>query len=94
MDFKEAIEKVVEIIPDDRLTEFTEVIDTIKAGNAIESGAEDWETKYKELSSEYKKRFIENLNTEVMTDEKPEVDKPDKPEEVSLKDLDFSAETE
>lgn len=94
MTFEEAIKKVLELVPDEKLTEFSETIDVIK--NSQKSDGEDWEKKYKELSEEYRKRFIDSLNRDSDIDDKPENSDNDENEEkeVDIKDLDFSADTE
>lgn len=93
MTFDEAISKVIDIIPEERIAEFDEVIDTLKNENTSSENAEDWEAKYRELSEVYKKRFKEYLNTEVRTDV-TEDEKEEKPKKVDVGSLDFSAETE
>lgn len=97
MTFNEAIEKVLELVPDEKLTEFSETIDVIKNSQNTDSG-EDWEKKYKELSIEYRKRFIDSLNKDPGIEEKTETKVKDDTEEdekdIEIKDLDFSADTE
>lgn len=89
MTLEEAIKKVVEIIPSEKVTEFDEVLETIRSSTVAET-SENWEEKYRELESLYKKRFIESL-TDVRETDKP---KEDENETVEIKDLDFSADTE
>ena len=90
MTLEEAIKKVLEIIPSEKVTEFDEVLETIRKSTVSES-SENWEEKYRELESLYKKRFVESLS---------EIRDPDKQEEneesgsIEIKDLDFSADTE
>lgn len=93
MTFEDAIAKVVDIIPDERIAEFDEVVETLKSGNASSSDVDDWESKYRELSEVYKKRFKESLNTEIRTDVR-EDEQEEEPETVDVGSLDFSAETE
>lgn len=95
MTFDEAIEKVLELVPDEKLAEFSETIDVIKNSQNTDSG-EDWEKKYRELSTEYRKRFIESLNKDTIIEEKTETkdDTEEEEKEIEIKDLDFSADTE
>lgn len=93
MTFEDAVSKVIDLIPDERIAEFDEVVETLKSGNASSSNADDWESKYRELSEVYKKRFKESLNTEVKTDVS-EDESEEEPETVDVGSLDFSAETE
>lgn len=92
MTFDEAIAKVIEIIPNEKVSDFDEVLATIKNVQKTD-GVDDWETKYNELAEKYKKRFTESLNTE------PEKEEPEKTEievevEPTVDNLDFSAESE
>ena len=95
MTFDEAIKKVLELVPDEKLAEFSETIDVIKNSQNTDSG-EDWEKKYKELSIEYRKRFIDSLNKGPGIEEKTETkdDTEEEEKEIEIKDLDFSADTE
>lgn len=93
MTFDEAISKVIDIIPEEQITEFDEVVETLKNENTSSADAVDWEAKYRELSEVYKKRFKESLNTEVRTDV-TEDEKEEEPKTVDVGSLDFSAETE
>ena len=95
MTFDEAIEKVLELVPDEKLAEFSETIDVIKNSQNTDSG-EDWEKKYRELSTEYRKRFIDSLNKDTAIEEKTETkdDTEEEEKEIEIKDLDFSADTE
>ena len=92
MTFDEAIAKVVEIIPNDRVSDFDEVLATIKESQTTD-GVENWESKYNELAEKYKKRFTESLNTEAEkeTETKTEVEVEIEP---TVDNLDFSAESE
>ena len=93
MTFNEAIEKVLELVPDEKLSEFSETIDVIKNSQSADVSGEDWEKKYKELSAEYRKRFLESLNKDVLEDEERETEEEEE-EDVDIRDLDFSADTE
>ena len=93
MTLEEAITEVVNIIPSERVTEFDEVLETIRTSTVADT-SENWEDKYRELEAVYKKRFIESL-----TDIREPVKETEKPvekekESVEIKDLDFSADTE
>lgn len=57
------------------------------------AGGEDWETKYRELSEIYKKRFKETIGEEVRTDVKAD-EEMEEPETVDVRDIDFNADTE
>lgn len=91
MTLEEAIKEVVEIIPSERVAEFDEVLETIRKSTVPET-SENWEEKYRELETLYKKRFVESL-TDIREPEK-EYEKEDENESVEIKDLDFSADTE
>ena len=91
MTLEEAMKAVVDIIPSEKVTEFDEVLETIRKSTVPET-SENWEEKYKELESLYKKRFVESL-TDIKDPAKNE-EKETEIESVEIKDLDFSAETE
>lgn len=91
MTLEEAMKAVVDIIPSEKVTEFDEVLETIRKSTVPET-SENWEEKYKELESLYKKRFVESL-TDIKDQAKNE-EKETEIESVEIKDLDFSAETE
>lgn len=93
MEFKEAVEKVIDLIPNERIAEFDEVIETLKKGASNDAGGEDWEAKYRELSEIYKKRFKETIGEEIRTDVKAD-EEMEEPESVDVRDIDFNAETE
>lgn len=94
MTLEEAITEVVGIIPSERVTEFDEVLETIRT-STVPDTSENWEKKYSELEAVYKKRFVESL-TGVGDTVKTvkEEDKKEEKESVDIKDLDFSADTE
>lgn len=91
MTLEEAITAVVGIIPSEKVTEFDEVLETIRKSTISET-SENWEEKYKELESLYKKRFVESF-TEIKAPEEQKEEVTEK-ESVEIKDLDFSADTE
>lgn len=91
MTLEDAIKEVVEIIPSERVAEFDEVLETIRKSTIPET-SENWEEKYRELETLYKKRFVESL-TDIREPEK-EHEKEDENESIEIKDIDFSADTE
>lgn len=91
MTLEEAMEKVVEVIPSEKMTEFDEVLETIRKSTVPET-SENWEEKYRELETLYKKRFVESLS-EIKEQEKQD-DVETETESVEIRDLDFSAVTE
>lgn len=91
MTLEEAMEKVVEVIPSEKVTEFDEVLETIRKSTVPET-SENWEEKYRELETLYKKRFVESLS-EIKEPEKQD-DVETETESVEIRDLDFSADTE
>lgn len=93
MTFDEAISRVIDIIPEEQIVEFDDVVETLKKGNTSSANTDDWEAKYRELSEVYKKRFKESLNAEVRTDV-TEDEREEEPKTVDVSSLDFSAETE
>lgn len=90
MTFDEALAKVVEIIPSERMCDFDEVLETIKTSQTTDNS---WEEKYNDLVEKYKKRFTDSLNkdeeTKEDTDTKVEVEI-----EPTVDNLDFSAYSE
>lgn len=90
MTFDEALAKVVEIIPSERMSDFDEVLETIKTSQTTDNS---WEEKYNDLVEKYKKRFTDSLNkdeeTKEDTDTKVEVEI-----EPTVDNLDFSADSE
>lgn len=90
MTFDEAISKVVEIIPSERMGEFDEVLETIKTSQTTDN----LEEKYNDLVEKYKKRFTDSLNKEPENKEAETDTKVEVEIEPTVDNLDFSADSE
>nr|DAN94250.1 MAG TPA: hypothetical protein [Caudoviricetes sp.] len=91
MTFDEALAKVVEIIPSERMGDFDEVLETIKTSQTTENS---WEEKYNDLVEKYKKRFTDSLNKEPENKEAETDTKVEVEIEPTVDNLDFSADSE
>lgn len=90
MTFDEALAKVVEIIPSERMSDFDEVLETIKTSQTTDNS---WEEKYNDLVEKYKKRFTDSLNKDEETNEDTDT-KVEVEIEPTVDNLDFSADSE
>lgn len=91
MTFDEALTKVVEIIPSEKMSDFDEVLETIKSSNTSNNS---WEEKYNDLVEKYKKRFTDSLNKEPEKENEKTETKVEVEIEPTVDNLDFSAESE
>lgn len=91
MTFDEALSKVVEIIPSERMGDFDEVLETIKTSKTTDNS---WEEKYNDLVEKYKKRFTDSLNKEPENKESETDTKVEVEIEPTVDNLDFSADSE
>lgn len=90
MTFDEALTKIVEIIPSEKMGDFDEVLETVKSSQTNDNS---WEEKYNDLVEKYKKRFTDSLNKEVDKEE-TKTDNNNDEIEPTVDNLDFSAESE
>lgn len=91
MTFDEALEKVVEIIPSEKMSDFDEVLETIKTSQTTDNS---WEEKYNDLVEKYKKRFTDSLNKEPENKESETDMKVEVEIEPTVDNLDFTADSE
>lgn len=97
MTFQEALNSIIDALPD--VEKFDEQLTVLRGGNpdVTSSDGEDWEKKYKELQSVYRERFKEFVNQQNTVIEEKDDEKDDEvedDEEITVEDLDFSAESE
>lgn len=88
MSFEEAINKLIDAIPD--VENYAEVIDVIRSGNS--SNGEDWKEKYEGLQEKYRARFKEEVNDSMKQAPNSVIMPEDanEPKEITWNDLDFS----
>lgn len=91
MTFDEALAKVVEIIPSEKMSDFDEVLETIKTSQTTDNS---WEEKYNDLVEKYKKRFTDSLNKEPENKESETDTKVEVEIEPTVDNLDFTADSE
>lgn len=90
MTLKEAIESIIEAIPN--IEDFADELEFIRSYNFdFESNGEDYETKYNKLREAYIEKFKESPIAEVK--DKNETKKEEE-KTYTLEELDFSGETE
>ena len=93
MDFKEAINELIDAITD--VEEHGDAIEVLQNYEGERSGEtnSEWKDKYMKLESEYKKRFKERMK-ESATNADNEEKKDEKEEKITVEDLDFDGKTE
>ena len=93
MDFKEALNELIDAITD--VEEHGDAIEILQNYESERSGETDteWKDKYMKLESEYKKRFKERMK-ESATNSDDEEKKDEKEEKITVEDLDFNGKTE
>ncbi len=94
MDFKEALDELIDAVAD--VEEHGDAIDFLQNYEGERSGETDseWKDKYDKLESEYKKRFKERMK-ESATNAGVEEKKGETTEEkITVEDLDFDGKTE
>lgn len=93
MDFKEALNEIIDAIAD--VEEHGDAIETLQNYEGERSGETDseWKDKYMKLESEYKKRFKERMK-ESATNADDEEKKDEKKEKITVEALDFNGKTE
>lgn len=98
MTLDEALAKVVEIIPSEKMSDFDEVLETIKTSqttdNSWEEKYNDLVEKYNDLVEKYKKRFTDSLNKEPENKESETDAKVEVEIEPTVDNLDFTADSE
>ena len=93
MDFKEALNELIDAITD--VEEHGDAIEILQNYANERSGETDneWKDKYTKLEAEYKKRFKERMK-ESATNADDEEKKDEKEEKITVEDLDFNGKTE
>lgn len=92
MDFKEALNEIIDAIAD--VEEHGDAIDVLQNYEGERSGetGSEWKDKYIKLEAEYKKRFKERMKESAVNTDSEE--KKDETEEITVEDLDFDGKTE
>ena len=93
MDFKEALNELIDAITD--VEEHGDAIEILQNYASERDGESDseWKDKYMKLESEYKKRFKARMK-ESATNADNEEKKDEKEEKITVEDLDFNGKTE
>lgn len=93
MDFKEALNELIDAITD--VEEHGDAIEVLQNYEGERSGEteSEWKDKYTKLEAEYKKRFKERMK-ESATNAHDEQKKDEKEEKITVEDLDFNGKTE
>lgn len=93
MDFKEALNELIDAITD--VEEHGDAIEVLQNYEDERSGEteSEWKDKYTKLEAEYKKRFKERMK-ESATNAHDEQKKDEKEEKITVEDLDFNGKTE
>lgn len=93
MDFKEALNELIDAITD--VEEHGDAIEVLQKYEGERSGEteSEWKDKYTKLEAEYKKRFKERMK-ESATNAHDEQKKDEKEEKITVEDLDFNGKTE
>lgn len=93
MTFQEALSSIIDALPD--VEKYDEQLTILREGNSenTSSDGEDWEKKYKELQAVYRERFKEFVNQQNTGVEEKD-DEVEDVEEITVEDLDFSADSE
>ena len=92
MDFKEALNEIIDAIADvEEHGDAIEVLQNYEGERSDETDSE-WKDKYIKLEAEYKKRFKERMKASATNTDSEE--KKDETEEITVEDLDFDGKTE
>lgn len=93
MDFKEALNELIDAIAD--VEEHGDAIEVLQNYKSERSGEADneWKDKYMKLEAEYKKRFKERMKESAANTDSEEK-KDEKEEKITVEDLDFDGKTE